>query len=533
MPLIPGYDYDIFISYAHVDNIAYPGQAAGWIQQFYTNLDIMMAKRFGRLGAIKIWWDTRKLDGSILFDQSIQEGIQKSAIMICLNSPGYLQSSYCQQELDLFYHKAQAEKTGLKVGDRLRILNVLLNNIPFKQWPHELNGVSGFPFYAAKGPEDFGDPLDTLSNDFRTQMQNVRDAVWNLLSDFSLSQSPLPATAILVPDVAAGAAAPSASAPSISISPTGTLTGTAPVATPAFTVFVGEVADTLRPARKRIVTEIEKQGFTVVTGIPPPDEALAHESAAQGAIQQSQLSVHLFDQYAGREISGDDTLCYPQKQAELALETERPKMIWVPDDIDIAGVEDPTYKGFLQQLESGHAKGGTYEFVRGSKSAVAQQIIDYANQLQIKRQQKPAETGKLSVLVDTHFSDQLYALDLSKALLENQIQPFVNPQEDDPRKNINLLADRISQVKKLIFLYGTVSKEWILERMSAAVQLIINNDFPIDQFFVYLAPPHKEATDLSLKQKCLRINIFDSSNNSALDAAALQRFFTELKGDSA
>jgi hypothetical protein len=46
MAFIPGYTHDIFISYAHVDNIAFPGQVDGWIAQFYKNLNLMLAKRF-------------------------------------------------------------------------------------------------------------------------------------------------------------------------------------------------------------------------------------------------------------------------------------------------------------------------------------------------------------------------------------------------------------------------------------------------------------------------------------------------------
>src|SRR5687768_12560238 len=112
MALIPGYTYDIFISYAHVDNIAFPNQADGWIKQFFDNLNLMLAKRFGRLGIVNFWWDTKKLDGSVLFDKSIEEGIKNSAIMICLNSPGYIASDYCQQELRTFYSKVQSEKVG-------------------------------------------------------------------------------------------------------------------------------------------------------------------------------------------------------------------------------------------------------------------------------------------------------------------------------------------------------------------------------------------------------------------------------------
>jgi hypothetical protein len=98
-----------------------------------------------------------------------------------------------------------------------------------------------------------------------------------------------------------------------------------------------------------------------------------------------------------------------------------------------------------------------------------------------------------------------------------------------PRKNINLLGDRISQVRKLIFMYGSVSKEWVLERMSAALQLIITNNYPIEDFFIYMAPPHKEADDISIRQKFLKVNIVDSSNNQLLDKTALQQFINNLK----
>jgi hypothetical protein len=135
------------------------------------------------------------------------------------------------------------------------------------------------------------------------------------------------------------------------------------------------------------------------------------------------------------------------------------------------------------------------------------------------------------VLLDTHLNDQLYAIDIGKALLENQIQPFINPQEDDPRKNINLLAERISQVSKLIFLYGTVSRDWVFERMSAALQVIVTKNYPIDDFFIYLVPPHKDPNDISLKQKFLKVSVVNNSDNKVIDKNVLTRFLKNLKGE--
>ena len=505
MAFTPGYAYDIFISYAHVDNLAFPGQVDGWIKQFYDNLNLMLAKRAGRVGMVNFWWDTKKLDGSVLFDASIEDGIKKSAIMICLNSPGYIASDYCQQELDTFYKKATADSIGLNVGNRSRILNVLLNNIPFEKWPAELSGTSGFPFHDAKEEDDFGDTIEAMSPAFRTQMQDIRDAVWNLLND--LQKTTAPANALnQIAEIKNEA---------------------------AFSIYIGEVADTLRSPRKRVITELEKKGFTVLEGVPPPDEAPEHELATNDALDKADLIIHLLDQLEGREIVGDPGIWYPQKQVELGLLSSKPQMIWMPAETDIAAVEEDKYKRFLQGIETGKAGTKTYEFVRGAKSTLAQDIIDFAEQVKARHKQPTVETGKISVLLDTHFSDQLYALDLSRALLENQVQPFINPQEDDPRKNINLMGDRLSQVKKLIFLYGSVSKDWVLERMSAALQLIITNNYPIEDFIIYMAPPHKESGDIGLNQRFLKVIVINRSDSTSMNKDQLQHFIQSIKTGAA
>jgi hypothetical protein len=252
MALIPGFEYDIFISYAHVDNSTLPGGQKGWIEQFYVHLKQLLDRRYGRMDMVKIWWDDKKLDGTKLFDASIRSGIEKAAIMICIDSPGYQKSPYCLQELDLFCKKTKNDPVGIKIGDTSRVVHVLLNNIHYEEWPDAFSGTTGFPFHDATEKDDFGDPLEPQSKKFQKQMQDFRDAIWNLITDFQESQTaPLPG----------GAEAKDNS---------------------RFTIFLGEVADTLRTQRKRTIVELEKEGYNVITGIPPPDEMDAHNRATPG-----------------------------------------------------------------------------------------------------------------------------------------------------------------------------------------------------------------------------------------------------------
>lgn len=499
MAFISNCEYDIFISYAHVDNLAMPGQADGWIEQFYKHLNLMLAKRFGRMDSVKIWWDQKRLEGSMLFDHSIEEGIKKSAIMICLHSPGYIQSDYCLKELRLFHEKIQNDSIGPSVGDRSRIVHVLLNNMPYTEWPKELGGTSGFPFHEAIEPDDFGDTVDTLSMAFREQMQHVRNSIWEILNDIQKLSSgkELPAQEQKDEEV--------------------------------FTIYLGEVADTLRRPRSRIISELEKKGYKVLTGIPPPDEADAHEREARAAIAKADLSIHLLDEYPGKEIFGEPDLWYPQKQVEIALQSDISQMVWVSPEIIYDDIDESLFKDFLTGLETGKPAKKDYEFIRCPKSNLAQEIVDLAEEIKMRKVKVILNEERLSVLLDTHFNDQLYALDLCKTMVEHQVQPYINVQDDASRNNLSQLGERLSQVKKLVFMYGAVSKGWVMERVSAALQLIITNNYPIEDFFIFLAPPHKEIMDLNFKQRFLKINVFDGSQTDNFDKEAVTKFLDDLK----
>lgn len=219
---------------------------------------------------------------------------------------------------------------------------------------------------------------------------------------------------------------------------------------------------------------------------------------------------------------------YPQKQAELSLESAKPQLIWVPEEMDIEAVKEDQYKIFMKGLETGKRSSKKIEYIRGSKSMLALQIKEFAEQLK-KQRLAQAAGGKLAVLLDTHYNDQLYALELSKSLLENQIQPYINPQDDDPRKNISILEDRISQVSTLIFFYGKVTGDWVSERMKAARQLIVTNDYPIEEFFVFMLPPHKDPDDTIIKQRFIKVNVVNNSDAEQLNAGALDYLLKGIK----
>ena len=57
MSFVPGYEHDIFISYASVDDRPPVNEANGWVTTLLTELERVLAEELGRSGSANIWMD--------------------------------------------------------------------------------------------------------------------------------------------------------------------------------------------------------------------------------------------------------------------------------------------------------------------------------------------------------------------------------------------------------------------------------------------------------------------------------------------
>lgn len=494
MSLIKGYKYDFFISYSHIDNED-PNARKGWVEKFYSQFNVLLKQSFGEHD-VSIWWDNKRLNGSIVFDDSIAEAIDNAAILICLNSPSFLNSDYCQEELKRFVKKASHDEYGLRLNNRSRILNLLLFNIPYAEWPEQLSGTTGFSFHDAKEKDLLGDRLVIGESKFRRQLNILRDAIIGLRDEFKQRTEPsLP------------------SEPSTE-----------------FSIYFGDVSDSLSEEKDGTIHELEKKGYKVYSNIPPPYESLQHEKEVMEKLEMAHLNVHLLDQFKGRKIQGENSMWYPQKQLELSLASNKPKLIWIPDDVNINSIEEEKYRDFLSELDSGKKNSGDISYIRGKKSRLFQEIIDRAESLKEKRKQVVPDP--YSVLLDTRYDDPMFVMDLWTNLSNQKVRTFLYPQKGDPKTTIQFLKDCISQVKNLVFCYNQNSKEWVKERFIAARQFIIENDFPVKKLLFFLLPPKESPGEISVEFGIPEIDIIDNSFSSQLHNQALQKLLERIKAES-
>ena len=490
MGYIPGFDYDIFISYAHVDNLKISGEEKGWIEKFYNDLQVCLSKRIGRIGRIKIWLDERRLDGNLLFDAEIKQAIEKSATFLALTSQGYLESDYCKQELNWFVKKAKQEQFGLNIENRPRIVNVLLGNISRNRWPPDYGRAEGFSFHDAESKDQFGEPHEPATEPYKLELRSLGDALIKLIR------------AMCEPDKKRQEQTPEQKVEFCD-------------------VYIAEVSDSLRSVKKRLISKLAQQVITIGKTIPPPHKAKDHEQAVNDAIKNARLSVHLLDDLGGADIADEEGMTYPRKQATVGLEWSKSQLIWVPKHLDLESIEDEDQKNFLTKINE--KKDRKYDFLRGTTDEIYRVVMDKIEELKAAEKLEPI---KVAALVDIHEKDESLVLNITRSLVDKHIIPYINPVVDKPSDNISELIQRLKRVAAVIIIYGKVGVEWVIARLEETVKIVITEKLPVKSVCIYLAPPEKDPEIIRSPYPIIHPHLLD--NQKGFDPAAFDPLYHDL-----
>src|SRR6185503_18042599 len=104
---VPGFENDLFISYAHEDD-------ARWVHAFADELRDEVSRRLGL--SVSIWEDKGRLRAGENWQDAIHEGINLAAAFVAIVSPRYQNSQWCARERHLFRDRvgsdAELESSG-------------------------------------------------------------------------------------------------------------------------------------------------------------------------------------------------------------------------------------------------------------------------------------------------------------------------------------------------------------------------------------------------------------------------------------
>ena len=139
------FDFDIYISYAHKDDIALAEGQPGWVSQLHRSLEIRVGQLLGR--APRIWRDP-KLQGNDIFLDGLFDQLQRVAVFVSVLTPLSARSEWCRRELKSFCDAA-TQQGGIRVGDRARLFKVIKTPVSLELHPHELQSLLGYEFFRA------------------------------------------------------------------------------------------------------------------------------------------------------------------------------------------------------------------------------------------------------------------------------------------------------------------------------------------------------------------------------------------------
>lgn len=297
-----------------------------------------------------------------------------------------------------------------------------------------------------------------------------------------------------------------------------------PAGEPEYDVYLASVADSLRSLRNKTRDELERQGLKVAPAVPPPFDAASHREAALAGLRRSRVAVHLLDGLSGLEIHDRPGATYPQEQLQLSREQARSQVIWVPRQLEIEAIEEESQRGLLAELEAGARGAASYDFQRGLPSDLA---ADLRETLQRLRPPAAAGKGLPAVLLDTHVKDQELIFDVSRSLVEQRVIPYVNPLEDDPRQNLELLRDRLRRVGGLIICQGQVNDDWVSARLEEAIKIAMAEPGLLQVFCVYLGPPGNQDVGRYARYRFLNFHLLD--NRRGFDPQTLGPLLHQLE----
>ena len=183
---VAGYENDIFVSYAWVDNEPIQGIDVGWVSHLVSTLANILAQTLGRADLFELWMDKNRDNHPVRLTPELFERVERSATLLTVLSPGYLQSPWCMKELACFIAKMNSgSKVSLrsifdveKTVRRVARPKALQDNIAYPFWYKDSDGrirTLGLPGFRPEETQyyykiqdivdDMTDVLDQLRED--------------------------------------------------------------------------------------------------------------------------------------------------------------------------------------------------------------------------------------------------------------------------------------------------------------------------------------------------------------------------------
>ncbi|MFO1433117.1 MAG: toll/interleukin-1 receptor domain-containing protein [Candidatus Competibacteraceae bacterium] len=474
MAFVPGYDNDIFVSYAHVDNEPLPGAGEGWVSTLMSGLKTRLAQLLGRSEAFVVWRDP-KLSAHESLTPQLLSALKQSAALLIILSPGYLKSEWCLREKNTFL---QLTRQRVRAGSRVFVVE--RHRFQPDDKPEELRELLGYRFWVMEpesnrlrilgepepNPHDlrYYDTLNDLASDLAEELKRLQQAAEQQK---------------VSPPIAEQISADKRPA-----------------------IFLAEVTDDLLGQRDEVQRYLDQAGFRVL-----PAMAFGSADALQQSLErdlpQCKLFVQLLSPLSGRHH-------YPQRQYEGARGTKIPILQWCDPALKFDTITDLDQLALLQ--------GAT---------VLAVYLEEFKREVVKRASAKPAIPIQPSIgpLVLLNASDEDDSLGQTVAeVIDKHGVGYVMPlRTGEPAEIREDLEQRLLESDGVIIVYGAVTHKWARNQVLHCHKFMSLRQRPLKALAVYEGPP-EDKEDLRVKLPGMRI----LNCRKCLDENLLREFLIPL-----
>jgi len=427
-----GFEQDLLISYAHLDDQALVEGEAGWVSRLHRLLEIRVGQLLGEKP--KIWRDP-KLQGNDFFADTILDRLPKVGALLSVLSPRYVQSEWCTRELKEFC-RASESTGGIRIADKARIFKVVKTPIPAERYPEEVQPFLGYEFYVVD-PQS-GRPRELAQSYGPEAERAFLTKLDDLAYDITKLLELLHQNGGRTPEPAARKG----------------------------TVYLAETSFDLREEREAIKRDLVRNGYEVLPDQPLPLLAADVAAFVGAQLGRCTLSVHLIGKSYGVVPEGE-TRSLPVLQHELAAERGAAgglsRLIWLPPGLAVEDERQRELLRYLHTAPSVHAGAELLEVpLEDLKTLMYGRLAPPAS---AKKAISPARKELTRIYLVCDQPDVEAARPLEDFLFDHGFEVTLPLFDEDEAQARMDHEESLCNCDAVVFFYGEAGEPWLRRKL--------------------------------------------------------------------
>lgn len=373
------FEKDIFISYAHIDELELSDDLKGWISDFHRSLEVRLSQILGNRPVI---WRDDRLQGNDFFGPEIVAQFPKLKVLVSIITPRYLKSEWCTKEIEEFY-KAAEQNGGISIENKARIFKVLKTPVKIEAQPEKIRDILGYEFYRI-------DPSTGRPREFlKIFGQESEQAFWARLDDVAYDIAQL----IEKLDQPVQAKMNGVLHESKTIIPNSSVTSNT-AGHEKKKIYLADAGYDLREYHDSVRRELEDSGFMVLPARNLTLVAEKFKSEVEEYMSECILSIHMIGSAYGLVPEGTDKsviVLQNEIAARQSLSRGLNRLIWLNPE---STTDDARQQSFVDQLKFNEEFQQDSDLLEGSIEEFKFAIFDNIRRHEAKEKEKQAAIEK-------------------------------------------------------------------------------------------------------------------------------------------